>query len=520
MNLFKSFFTVSFFTLLSRIMGLVREVLIARAFGAGAATDAFNIAFRLPNLFRRLFAEGAFSQAFVPILAEYKNQQSEVDTKKLIDNVSIALTWILIIFVIIGILIAPILVYFVASGFNSKQHEYSMTIDLTRIMFSYIGFMSLVALSSGILNTWQKFAIPAVTPVLLNLSFIICALVFSGNIYALAWSVVIGGFLQLAFQIPSLYKIGMLPNFKIIFLSFSYFKQAIKSAEVRRVAKQMLPATFAVSVAQISLIINTNIASHLPTGSVSWLSYADRLMEFPSAILGVALSTVLMSNLSKHSANKDSSAYSSTLDWGLKFMLILTVPCALGLFMYGNALCATLFHYGKFTAYDVEKTNSALMFYGIGIIGLIAVKILAPGFYAKQNIKTPVKISFIVLICTQIINFITVPYLQHAGLALSIGLGACINATLLLIGLIKLKMYRSHFSIKYWLVFILKISTASAILAMLMYYFNMHIDWIKLSNNPILRLGYLFGSIIIFFITYFSALYVMRINIIRFIKNH
>ena len=516
MNLFKSFFTISAFTLLSRITGLLREILVAKAFGASALTDAFNIAFRLPNLLRRLFAEGAFSQAFVPILAEYKSKQDKQNVKYLLDAVSICLSWVLVITVIIGIIAAPILVKIIASGFDSASNTYQTTVNLTKIMFPYIGFMSMVAFSSAILNSYNKFAIPAFTPVLLNISFIVFALIFSGNIYALGIAVFVGGILQLAIQIPALYKIGMLPR---VSLSYTQFKLALQFEGVKKIAKQMIPATLAVSVAQISLIINTNIASNLPAGSVSWLSYADRLMEFPTALLGVALSTILMSNLSKSIANKDYSQYSATLDWGLQFMLILTIPCALGLFLYGEALCATLFNYGKFKAYDVFMTSKALMFYGIGIIGLIAVKILAPGFYAQQNIKTPVKIGIVVLIATQLMNIAFVPFLSHSGLALSIGLGACINAVLLLIALIKSKYYISQFSYKNWLLFILKISLASSIIGIFMYYINIQVDWIEMHSTPFLRILYLLTSIGIMGIVYFYMLYLMKLDIRKWLKH-
>ncbi len=516
MNLFKSFFTISAFTLLSRITGLLREILVAKSFGASALTDAFNVAFRLPNLLRRLFAEGAFSQAFVPILAEYKSRQDRQNVKYLLDAVSICLFWILILTVIIGIIAAPILVIAIASGFNSQDSTYQITVNLTRIMFPYIGFMSMVAFSSAILNSYNKFAIPAFTPVLLNISFIAFAMIFSGNIYALGVAVFIGGFLQLVIQIPPLYKMGMLPK---ISLSYTQFKASLKFEGVKKIAKQMVPATMAVSTAQISLIINTNIASRLPSGSVSWLSYADRLMEFPTALLGVALSTILMSNLSKSMANKDYTQYSQTLDWGLQFMLILTIPCALGLFLYGEALCASLFNYGKFKEFDVYMTSKALMSYGIGIIGLIAVKILAPGFYARQNIKTPVKIALAVLVLTQIMNMIFVPYLAHSGLALSIGIGACINALLLLISLIKTKSYISQFSPKNWIIFILKITIASFIIGLFMYYMNKHIDWIGMYKNPLLRITYLLASIFVMGIIYFVSLYLMKLDIRKWLRK-
>jgi putative peptidoglycan lipid II flippase len=516
MSLFKSFFTISAFTLLSRITGLLREILVARTFGASALTDAFNVAFRLPNLLRRLFAEGAFSQAFVPILAEYKTKNNTQDVKYLLSAVTICLMWVLIFVVILGIIAAPLLVLGIASGFSQQSNTYEITVNLTRIMFPYIGFMSLVALSAGILNSYQRFSIPAFTPVLLNISFIIFALLFSGSIYALGIAVFIGGLLQLSIQIPALRKLNMLPNVEI---SFSSFKKACAHKGVRRIAKQMLPAVLAVSVSQISLIINTNIASRLVAGSVSWLSYADRLMEFPTALLGAALSTILMSSLSKSIANKDLAQYSNTLDWGLQFMLILTIPCAVGLCLYGEALCAALFHYGKFNAHDVHMTYQALMFYGIGIVGLIAIKILAPGFYAQQNIKTPVKIGLFILALTQIMNLIFVPWLQHSGLALSIGVAACINALLLLFFLVRSKTYISQFNVKYWFIFCLKIAVASTLVGIIMLVFNHYINWIELKQQPWLRITYLLTSISAIACMYFALLYSMKLDIRKWLKK-
>ncbi len=504
MNLHKTLVTVSGMTMLSRVTGLLRELLIARAFGASAYTDAFFIAFRIPNLLRRLFAEGAFSQAFVPILAEYKNQKGDTATKNLVDHVATVLMWALLLTCILGIVAAPVVVYFIATGLKSEPQAFASSVLMTRIMFPYIAFMAFVALAGGILNTWRQFRVPAFTPVLLNLSFIAASLLVAPYmeqpVYALALAVVVGGILQVAIQIPVLRKIGMLPRIGL------NPRLALRDPGVRRVLKQMGPAIFAVSVAQISLIINTNIASRLENGSVSWLSYADRLMEFPTALLGVALGTILLPSLSKAHAVGDQTEYSSLLDWGLRLTFLIALPSAVGLATLSEPLTTTLFHYGKFDAQAVAMTGRALVAYGVGLIGLILVKILAPGFYAKQDIKTPVKIAIGVLIATQLMNVLFVPWIAHAGLALSIGLGACINAILLYWGLRKRGIYTPHSG---WGLFLLKLLGALILLTAVALWTESHFNWIAMQTTPLLRIGALALVMLACGITYFGALLVM-----------
>ncbi len=484
MNLHKTLVTISGMTMLSRVTGLIREILFARTFGASAFTDAFNVAFRIPNLLRRLFAEGAFSQAFVPILAEYKNQQGEAASKNLIDHVATVLVWVMVLTSLLGIIGTPLIVYVIATGLKYNQDAFDASVAMTRIMFPYIGFMAFVALSGGILNTWREFKIPAFTPLLLNLSFIVGTLFLAPHldqpIYAMAIAVFVGGVLQVAIQIPALINIGMLPRL--------YINPVIglRDAGVRRVLKKMGPAVFAVSAAQISLMINTNIASRLQHGSVSWLSYADRLMEFPTALLGVALGTILLPSLSSAHANKDMEEYSALLDWGLRLTCLLALPCAVGLATLSEPLTATLFHYGKFDTLSVAMTSRALVAYGVGLIGLILVKILAPGFYAKQDIRTPVKIAIGVLIVTQLMNMVFVPWFAHAGLALSIGLGACMNAALLYWGLRRRNIYTP---LSGWMGFLLKLLVALALLAATALWLSSYFDWIALHANPLLRVG-------------------------------
>lgn len=453
MNLLKALAAVSSMTLLSRILGFVRDTVVARAFGAGMATDAFFVAFRIPNLLRRLFAEGAFSQAFVPILAEYKNRQGDAEARVLVDHVSGVLALVLASVTLIGVLAAPVVIYVSAPGFSAAPDKFALTVDLLRITFPYIFFISLVSLAGGILNSYSRFSVPAITPALLNLSFIAFALwgapYFNPPVKALAWAVLCGGVLQLAFQAPFLLRLGMLPRFKV----------KLKDPGVARVLRQMGPAVFGVSIGQISLLINTIFASFLVSGSVSWLYYADRLMEFPTGLLGVALGTILLPSLAKHYADQSALEYSRLLDWGLRLTLMLALPAAAALAVLAVPLIATLFHYGQFSEHDVYMTRNALVAYSVGLLGLILVKVLAPGFYARQNIRTPVKVALVSLVATQLMNLAFIGVLQHAGLALAIGLGACVNAGLLFYKLRQLEIYSP---LPGWLRFALKVLVAIA----------------------------------------------------------
>jgi putative peptidoglycan lipid II flippase len=505
MNLHKTLAAVSGMTMISRVTGLLREVLIARAFGASAYTDAFIVAFRIPNLLRRLFAEGAFSQAFVPILAEYKSKKGESATKELVDHVATILMWVLLLTCIVGVLAAPAIVFLMASGLQDQPETFAMSAVMTRIMFPYIAFMAFVALAGGILNTWRQFKVPAFTPVLLNLAFIGASLFVAPRIgqpiYALAFAVVVGGILQVAIQFPALRRIGMLPRISLHPLS------AMTDPGVQRVLRQMAPALFGVSVAQISLIINTNIASHLQTGSVSWLGYADRLMEFPTALLGVALGTILLPSLSKAHATEDNVEYSALLDWGLRLTFLLAMPAAVGLATLSEPLTTTLFHYGdKFDVQAVTMTARALVAYGVGLIGFILVKILAPAFYAKQDIRTPVKIAIGVLILTQLLNVLFVPLIAHAGLALSIGLGACLNACFLFYGLRRRGLYVPRPG---WGLFLARLTGALFLLAGTALWGASHFDWLALKAQPLLRIGALVLVLGATGAVYFGSLLIM-----------
>ena len=386
MNLLRALAAVSSLTMVSRVLGYVRDFLIARVFGAGLATDAFFVAFKIPNLLRRMFAEGAFSQAFVPVLAAHKNAEP-AEVKGLIDRVSTLLFLAVVAVAALGMALAPVIVHVTAPGFAADPEKFELTVGLLRITFPYIAFIALVALAAGVLNTWNRFAVPAITPALLNVSFIGATLFFADEferpIHALAWAVFVGGALQLAFQVPFLVRLGLLPRWRL----------DLSHPGVRRILFLMAPAAFGVSVSQVSLLINQVFASFLVTGSVSWLYYADRLMELPAGVLGVALGTILLPSLSRYHADANAAEYSRLLDWGLRLTILLAVPAATALAVLALPLIASLFHYGRFDARDAAMTQSALVAYSIGLVGMILVKILAPGFYARQNIVTPVKIG-------------------------------------------------------------------------------------------------------------------------------
>jgi len=498
MNLLKALATVGGMTFISRLLGFVRDTLIARIFGAGMATDAFFVAFKIPNLLRRISGEGAFSQAFVPILSEYRKQRTPEATKALINHVASLLGLFLVAITIVGMLAAPLIVRLTSPGFVHDPAKFALTTELLRITFPYILFISLVSMAGGVLNAFSKFQVPAFTPVWLNLSFITAAIFiaphFHNSVYVLAWAVFVGGIIQLLYQLPYLQEIGMLPRYALNF----------EDEGVRRILKLMGPAIFGVSVAQISIVLNNIFASFMPTGSVSWLYYADRLMEFPTGVLGVALGTILLPSLSKAHVDKSSAEFSLLLDWGLRLTFMLAIPAAVAMAVLSKPLVASLFYYGKFTAIDVLQTERALIAYSLSLLGLIMVKVLAPGFYARQNVKTPVKIAIFTLVVTQIMNvaFLQLTPLQHAGLALSVGLGACLNATLLWVTLQKTGAYRPQPG---WLLFLLKLLIAVTVMALVLHAAaTWSGDWLAMAT--LTRMSHLAGIVVLGMSVYFAAL--------------
>ncbi len=538
MNLLKTAATISGLTLLSRITGLARETLTAAYFGAGSQTDAFFVAFRLPNLLRRLFAEGAFSQAFVPVLGQIKAQEGEVAAVRLARHAALLLTTVLTLVTIAAMIAAPALVWLMSGGFGGQRETFDLAVLLTRWMFPYIVMISLVALASGFLNTWSEFKAPAFAPVLLNLSFIGCAVLLSPlleePIWALAAAVILGGLAQLGLMLLAVGRTlsqskqaidtkasdtepsGKRPGQKDASTGDWSLRTAWQDPNVRRVLTLMLPATLAVSVAQVSLVINTHIASRLAEGSVSWLSFADRLMEFPTALLGVALGTVLLPSLTKANAERDPQRVSQLVDWGLKLVTMLAIPAAMGLAVLAIPLAAVLFHYGKFDHQDLVMTSQAMTGYAVGLVGLIAIKVLAPAFYAQQNIKTPVKIALFTLVLTQILNLGLVPLFSHAGLALATSLAACANAYLLYRGLRSRKIYQPS---QGWLGFILRVLVSSLLMSLVIAVVALEFDWAALATKPWLRIIWLGVILVAAAVVYFSSLRLLGVRWSSYLKK-
>ncbi len=446
-------------TLLSRIFGLLRDITLATLFGASGGTDAFLVAFKIPNFMRRLFGEGAFSLAFVPVLSEYREKHNKAALKDLVNHVAGTLGGFLLILSILGMIFAPALVYLFAPGFASNAGQMQLTADLLRITFPYIFFIALVAFAGGILNSYHQFALPAFTPVLLNICLIASAFFlspyFDEPLMALAWGVAIAGITQLLLQFPALLKLGLMPIPKI----------KRNHAGVKKITKLMIPAIFGSSVGQINLLLDTVIASFLVTGSVTWLYYSDRLLEFPLGVLGIAIATVILPTLSQQHARASTEQFNQTLNWALRLVALITIPACAGLFVLAGPILASLFEYGKFTAHDTYFSSLSLMAYMLGLPALIAIKILAPGFYARQDTRTPVRIGIIAMVCNMILNILFVVPLvfmdyqaPHVGLALATSFSAYINAILLYRGLRKKAVFKPQAG---WLAWLFRIIIAT-----------------------------------------------------------
>jgi putative peptidoglycan lipid II flippase len=522
-KLLKSSLIVASMTMLSRILGFTRDVVFAREFGASASMDAFLIAFKIPNFMRRLFAEGAFNQAFVPTLSEYKETRDKNAVKDLIAHVAGTLGGILFVISLIGIIIAPILVMLFAPGYilNNAQFvdqtsRYDLTVSLLRITFPYILFISLVAFAGGILNTYQKFAIPAFTPVLLNL-VLISAVFFlvpyvDEPVMALAIGVFIAGLLQLLLQLPFLAQLG--------FLVKPRWDRHHKG--VRKIIKLMIPAIFGASIAQINLLLDTILASLLVSGSISWLYYSDRLMEFPLGILGVALATVILPSLSKDFSLQSNDQFSATLDKAIRWVVYLGTPAAVGLFFLSGPIIITLFGSDKFQYHDVLMSSYSLMAYSIGLFGFIMVKVLLPGFYARQDTKTPVKIGIIALVVNMVFNLVFVlPWIYlgyegpHTGLALATSLSAMTNAFLLYRELRKSNHYRPQ---KGWEKVWFQVLMANTIMGLSLWTVSQNIE-IWQYWDGIERIIVLLLLVFVAVIIYFGMLWLLGVKIKNFFKG-
>lgn len=423
-RLIKATATVGSMTMVSRVLGFIRDMVIARYFGASTGADAFFVAFKIPNFFRRLFAEGAFSQAFVPVLAEAKEKKGLEAVRHLVNAISFRLGSILLVLTAFGVFGSGLWMMVFAPGFIDDPAKFQLASDMLSITFPYLLLISFVALSSAILNTYDQFAVPAFTPVFLNLVLISFAIwvspLLSVPVMALAWGVLVAGVVQLLFHVPFLIKLGLLPRPK-----------RYDDPGVHEVKRLMLPALFGVSVAQINLLIDTVLASFLVTGSVSWLYYSDRLMEFPLGVFGVALATVVLPGLSKRAAKKDWEGFRQDLDSALRLVLILGLPATLGLVILAKPLLVSLFNYGAFSDHDVLMAGKSLVAYGFGLLGFILVKILAPAFYARKEMKIPVRIAVVALVVNTVLNLILIGPFAHVGLAAATSIAAFVNAGLL-----------------------------------------------------------------------------------------
>jgi putative peptidoglycan lipid II flippase len=509
-RLLKSTATVSAMTTLSRVLGLVRDIVFARFFGAAAGTDAFFIAFKIPNFLRRLFAEGAFSQAFVPVLTEYKTQRPEDEVRNLVQNVAGTLGGILFLLTVLAALAAPLLVMLFAPGFIDEPARFDLTADMLRITFPYLLFISLVALSGSILNSFGRFAVAAFTPVFLNVVLIGAAIwvapLFERPVMALAWGVFIAGIVQLLFQLPFLKRLGML----------TWPKWGWRDEGVRRIGKLMLPAIFGSSVAQINLLFDTVIASFLVAGSVSWLYYSDRLVEFPLGVFGIALATVILPSLSQKHAAADPESFSRTLDWALRWVLLIGTPAMVGLFVLAGPILVTLFYYGAFDIQDVDMARLSLMAYSLGLLGFIGVKVLAPGYYARQDTKTPVRIGIKAMLANMGLNVLfVVPMVMygiqgpHSGLALATACSAFLNAGMLYRGLRRDGVLQLQAG---WLLLIVRVLAASVAMAALLFWGAGNLsEWMQW--NLWQRVGQLVMWVALGAVVYFGVLLVMGVRL-------
>ncbi len=494
--------------MISRILGFVRDMVIARYFGAGMGADAFFVAFKIPNFFRRLFAEGAFSQAFVPVLAEAKEKGGHAAVKHLVDALSFRLGGILLVVTAFGVFGSSIWMMVFAPGFMDEPEKFALASDMLAITFPYLLLISLVAFSSAIMNTYNQFAVPAFTPVFLNLVLITFAIWVSPlldiPIMALAWGVLVAGVVQLLFHLPFLYRLGLLPS--------PTRKSDPGVGEVKRL---MIPALFGVSVAQINLLLDTVLASFLITGSVSWLYYSDRLMEFPLGVFGVALATVVLPGLSKKAANENWKGFRQDLDSALRLVLIIGLPATLGLLLLAEPLITTLFYYGEFTARDVSMSGMSLMAYSFGLLGFILVKILAPAFYARKEMKTPVKVAIIALVTNMVLNLILIGPFAHVGLAAATTISAFVNAGLLYWYLRKQNVFAP---LSGWVKLFVQVALANVILVIFLLWFTPPVaEWLLFDWAE--RLTWLLGLVFSVIALYAVSLLLLGLNPRKMLKT-
>lgn len=474
-RLLRSTYVVSGMTTISRITGFLRDIVFARSFGAGLGMDVFVVAFQIPNFLRRLFGEGAFSQAFVPVFSEYYSKRSRDDVRDLAAHVTGTFATVLMVVSVVGVIAAPVLILLFSGGFADNAEQYGLAVAMLRLTFPYLFFISLTALAAGVLNTLGRFAVPAFTPVLLNFCLIAGALWLAPKmeqpVMALAIAVAVAGVLQLAFQIPFMMRAGML----------AMPRWGWHHEGVRRIFALMMPAIFGSSVAQLNLLIDRHIASWLQTGSISWLYYSDRLMEFPLGVFGIALATVILPGLSERFARQEMAAFSATLDWALRVVFLIVLPASVALFVLAGPILSTLFQHGNFVANDTRMASYSVMAYALGLLGFALVKVLAPAYFARQDTRTPVRIGVIAMLVNIVLNFALVfPMVlsgyvaPHMGLALATGLAACVNAGLLLRGLRAREVFMPGAG---WRALIVRYVIANLVLGLVCFYLAGPLSW-------------------------------------------
>lgn len=499
-KLLKSGMIVSAMTLISRVLGLVRDIVIANLMGAGASADLFFFANKIPNFLRRLFAEGAFAQAFVPVFTEYEKTKSEHEVRQLIATVSGTLGTIITVITILGVLGSSVITALFGFGWflewyhgGQEAYKFELASNMLKITFPYLWFITFTALSGAILNTLGKFAVAAFTPVFLNIAIISCAVFLSPQLaqpeFGLAIGVLFGGAIQFFFQIPFMLKEGMLVKPK-----WDWYHPG-----VIKIRTLMIPALFGVSVSQINLLLDTFIASFLQTGSISWLYYSDRLLEFPLGLFGIAIATVILPSLSSSHVSKSETHFAKTIDWGMRMVCLLGFPAMLGLIVLAQPMLRVLFMRGEFDMQDVSMASMSLFAYGSGLLSFMMVKVLAPGYYARQDTKTPVKFGIIAMVSNMVLNIIfALPY-GYVGLAIATSLSATLNASMLWFGLYKQGVYQKQNDT---ISVLLRIIIAGGVMAMLMLYLNPTlVEW---ANFSLLEASYqLFSMILLAVICYF-----------------
>ena len=505
-RLFRSTTIVAGMTLISRLLGFVRDVFFAMIFGAGPAFDSFALAFKIPNFMRRLFGEGAFSQAFVPVLAEYRRKRTPEEVHSFVNHIAGTLGVALMLIVVLAEIIAPLIIMVFAPGFIHDPTRFHYSTHMLRITFPYLLLIALTAFAGATLNTFNRFAIPAFTPVLLNVALILVAWFWAPHaaipIYTVAWGVLIGGVAQLAIQLPFLKRIHMFPIPKLQW----------RDPGVLRVLKLMVPALFGVSVAQISLLIDNFFASFLPAGSISWLYYSDRLTYLPLAVIGVAIATVVLPNLSHYHHSDSTQAYSSTLDWALRLVILAGVPAAVGLFILAGPLITTLFHYDRFTTFDVLMTRQSLWAFSVGLPGFMLVKVLASAFYSRQNIRTPVKIAAGAVLVNLFFNILLIAPLAHAGLALSTSIASLLNAILLFVFLLRTGIYHPQAR---WLLLVLRVVIANSAMGVFLWWYGGDLrQWLQWRLAE--RGWHLLAAVILGMVIYFFALFLLGLRVTDF----